>query len=166
MTRGEAQTLIDYNYWARDRVMEAVLRLSPDQFTRDLGSSFKSVRDTVAHLHGAEWIWYSRWQGTSPPALPPADRFPDATAAGRAWRELETQIRTFFDSIDDAGLMRVFEYKNAAGASFSSPLWQMLQHVVNHGSYHRGQLTTMIRQLDAQPPRGMDLITFFREQRT
>ena len=89
MTRAEARTLIDYNYWARDRLLEAVDLLSPDQFTRDLGGSFRSVRDTLAHLYGAEWIWYQRWMGESPAALPGADRFADSASVAAAWRDIE-----------------------------------------------------------------------------
>jgi len=57
MTTTELATLLDYHYWARDRMLAAIQPLSTDQFTRELGSSFSSVRDTVSHLHGAEWVW-------------------------------------------------------------------------------------------------------------
>jgi uncharacterized damage-inducible protein DinB len=164
MTRSEVQTLLDYHYWARDRLMESVRQLSPEQFTRDLGSSFRSVRDTLAHLHGAESVWYSRWKGESPPAPLPAERFPDVASVEAAWRELEGQVRAFFDPIDDRGLQRSAVFKNAAGVPGSFELWQMLQHVVNHASYHRGQVTTMIRQLGADPPKSQDLIAFYRER--
>ena len=73
--------LLDYHYWARDRLLAALDPLTPEQFTRDLGSSFRSIRDTVAHLHAAEWAWYSRWQGQSPTALLPKDRFGDVASA-------------------------------------------------------------------------------------
>jgi len=164
MTRNEVQSLIDYNYWARDRLLDAVGQLTPEQFTRDMGNSFGSVRDMLAHLHAAEWVWYSRWQGTSPTALLPADRFPDLASVTAGWRELETQIRAYFAGIDDRGLERVFEYKSVTGVPGSSVLWQMLQHVVNHASYHRGQVTTMLRQLGVTPPKSMDLIAFYRER--
>jgi len=58
--------LLDYHYWARDRVLDAVEALTPEQLTRDMGNSFKSVLDTLAHLHSSEWIWLSRWHGESP----------------------------------------------------------------------------------------------------
>jgi uncharacterized damage-inducible protein DinB len=164
MTHAEVQTLIDYNYWARDRLLEAVDRLTPEQFTRDLGSSFRSVRDTLAHLHAAEWIWYRRWVGESPSALPPADRFPDAASVGTAWRDMEAQIRAYFTPLDDWALERVIEYKSTAGVPGASVLWQMLQHVVNHATYHRGQVTTLLRQMGAAPPKSMDLIAFYRER--
>ncbi len=76
MTQQELRVLVDYHYWARDRMLAAVEPLSLDEFTRDLGSSFRSVRDTLSHLHGAEWIWLSRFQGTSPDSLLPHERFP------------------------------------------------------------------------------------------
>ena len=73
MNLRDLETLLDYHYWARDRVLDGGrAQLTPEQFTRDLGSSFKSVRDTLAHTYSAEWAWYSRWQGTSPTAMLPA----------------------------------------------------------------------------------------------
>jgi uncharacterized damage-inducible protein DinB len=72
-------------------------------------------------------------------------------------------MRSFVASLDEAGISRVYEYKSLAGQAGSSPFWQMLQHVVNHASYHRGQLTTMLRQLGAQPGKSMDMIAYYRE---
>jgi uncharacterized damage-inducible protein DinB len=164
MTRDDVRTLIDYNYWARDRVLDAVQPLSPEQFTRDMGNSFRSVRDTLAHIYGAEWIWYSRWIGESPTALPAADKFPGVASLRSEWRDLEGKIRAYFDGLDDSGVARVIEYKSMMFGPGASVLWQMLQHVVNHGSYHRGQVTTLLRQLGAAPPKSTDLISFYREQ--
>jgi uncharacterized damage-inducible protein DinB len=53
--------LIDFHYWARDRALDAAARLTPERFMRDLGGSFKSVRDTLGHLYFADWVWYMRW---------------------------------------------------------------------------------------------------------
>ena len=72
MTADDLRLLLDYHYWARDRLLDATDALTQEQLTRDLGNSFRSVRDTLAHLHGSEWIWLSRWQGTSPTAGLPA----------------------------------------------------------------------------------------------
>ena len=62
------------------------------------------------------------------------------------------------------GLDHVYEYKSLAGVAGPAPLWQMVQHVVNHASYHRGQVTTLLRQVGAAPPRSLDLIAFYRER--
>ena len=157
-------TLIDYHYWSRDRMFDALEVLSPEDYTRDLGSSFRSVRDTVVHIYAAEWIWYSRWQGASPSALVSADQFPDLAAIRTEWDELEGKVRTFVSGLGEEGVKRVIPYTLLSGASSTSPYWQMVQHVVNHASYHRGQVTTLLRQLGAAAPKSCDMITFYRER--
>ena len=104
MNLTDLRTMLDYHYWARDRLLEVVEPLTPEQFTRDLGSSFKSIRDTLAHLHAAEWAWHSRWNGVSPTGLLAADRFADVAAVRAAWVELEGEIRGFVDRGGDANV--------------------------------------------------------------
>jgi uncharacterized damage-inducible protein DinB len=164
MNQQELQTLLDYHYWARDRVLDAAEKLTPDQFGRDLGSSFRSVRETLAHIYAAEWAWCSRWNGVSPTAFP-ADSPADVTAIRAKWGELESNVRAVLDRMREQGLDQVIAYRMLNGDARSSIFWQMLQHVVNHASYHRGQVTTMLRQLGAAPPQSMDLITFYRTTR-
>ncbi|MBA2356516.1 MAG: DinB family protein [Acidobacteria bacterium] len=162
MTPQELQALVDYHYWASDRMLAAVEPLSPDQFTRDLGSSFRSVRDTLSHLHGAEWIWLSRFQGTSPASGLPHERFPDLAAVRAEWAGTEAGLRAFVGGLDQTGLERVIEYRVLSGQPGASRTWHLVQHLVNHGTYHRGQVTTMLRQLGAAPPASLDLIAFYR----
>ena len=162
MTLQDLRTMLDYHYWARDRLLDALQAVAPEQLTRDLGSSFKSIHETMVHTYAAEWAWHSRWQGTSPTALLPADQFPDLAAVRSAWTELEAKLRAFVDGLGENGVERVFEYKLLSGQAGATPFWQMLQHVVNHASYHRGQVTTMLRQLGAAPAKPMDMIAFYR----
>jgi uncharacterized damage-inducible protein DinB len=164
VTRDDLQILLEYHYWARDRVLDAAEALSPEQFTKDLGGSFKSVRDTLAHTYVAEWAWYSRWMGNSPKAALPAEMFPNVGTLRRAWSEHEGKVRAFVDGLGEAGVNRVIEYKLLSGQPGKSAIWQMVQHVVNHATYHRGQVTTMLRQLGAKPARSMDLDDFYRER--
>lgn len=164
MNLRELQVLLAYHYWARDRLLEAVEALTPEQFTKDLGSSFKSVRDTLSHIYFAEWIWYARWMGNSPTAALPADMFPNLGTLRRAWNEHENKVRAFVDGLGDEGLSRVIEYRLLNGTPGASAVWHMVQHVVNHASYHRGQVATMLRQLGAAPAKSMDLITYYRER--
>jgi uncharacterized damage-inducible protein DinB len=161
----DLRTLLDYHYWARDRLLDALEPLTAEQLTRDMGNSFKSIHETVAHVYAAEWAWYERWHGQSPTALLPSDQFPDLAAIRRAWSEHEAKMREYVDSLGEDGGSRVIDYKLLSGQAGSSPIWQMLQHVVNHASYHRGQVTTMIRQLGAQPAKPMDMIAYYRSRR-
>jgi uncharacterized damage-inducible protein DinB len=164
MNLADLKTLLDYHYWARDRLLDAVSQLTPEQFTKDLGSSFKSVRDTLAHLYSAEWAWYSRWQGVSPTAMRPVDQFEDVATLRRAWAENEAKVRAFVDSLGEADVNNIYEFKMLNGQQTSAVFWHMLQHVANHASYHRGQVTTMLRQLGAEPAKSMDMIRFYRER--
>jgi uncharacterized damage-inducible protein DinB len=163
MTSHELQLLFDYHYWARDRLLLAVEPLTPEQYTADLGSSFGSIRDTLVHLYSAEWIWHRRLTGDSPAAMLASGAFPDFAALQRAWRDHETLVREFLHGAGD-WIDRVVSYKTTDGRTFAEPIAQILQHVVNHASYHRGQITTMLRQLKASPPMAMDLIAFHRER--
>lgn len=164
MTSEDLRTLLDFHYWARDRMLDALEPLTLEQFTRDLGNSFRSIRDTAAHIYAADWIWHARWIGRSPTALVSAEMFPDVATLRGAWSELETKVRSLVDDLGEPGVNRVFEYRLLSGAPGTSPFWQMLQHVVNHASYHRGQVTTMLRQLEMPPVKSTDMITFYRER--
>ncbi|HEX5000301.1 MAG TPA: DinB family protein [Terriglobia bacterium] len=164
MNTQDLATLLDYHYWARDRVLDAVDALTPEQFTREMGGSFASVRHTLAHIYGAEAVWYARWHGEVPSALPDASQFATPAALRQAWTELEAKVRAYVGGLDEAGVSRVISYKFVGGQAASSPFWQMLQHLVNHASYHRGQVTTLLRQLQATPPKNMDMIGFYRER--
>ena len=162
MNLQDLNTLLDYHYWARDRMLDAIQPLTPEQFNRDLGNSFKSVRETAVHIFAAEWAWHSRWQGESPTTLMTSDAFPDVAALRRAWTAHEAKMRAFLNALGESGLTRVFEYKLLSGQPGSSPFWQMLQHIVNHASYHRGQVTTMLRQLGEKPAKPLDMIAYYR----
>jgi uncharacterized damage-inducible protein DinB len=91
--------------------------------------------------------------------------FPDLATIRALWRDQEAKMRALLDTLDEAGINRRMEYKLLSGTPGASVFWHMLQHVVNHASYHRGQITTMLRQLGATPPKAMDLIAFYRERR-
>ena len=164
MTADYIRILLDYNYWARDRALASAEQLSVEQVSRGLGSSFTSVLDTLVHIYFAEWIWYRRWQGESPSARPDVSQLVSVAALREAWLPLEQQIRSFIDGLGPAGLSRIVDYKTMNGQSATSPYWQMIVHVVNHGTYHRGQVATMLRQLGAVPAQSTDMIQFFRDQ--
>jgi uncharacterized damage-inducible protein DinB len=161
MTANELQMLVDYHYWATRRVLDSVESLSADQFTKDLGNSFPSVRDTLAHLYGADWIWCSRWEGDSPSAMPDAQNFPDVASLRKAWDRHEPRVKATLTRFAGIGVDQPFEYVRN-GVRQSQPFSYTVQHLVNHGTYHRGQVVTMLRQLGAEVPPSTDLITFFR----
>ena len=164
MNLPELRTLVDYHFWARDRLLQAVAPLTPEQLSQTIASSFPSVRETLVHLCDAEWIWLSRWEGVSPTGMPDIPASTDLASIARTWADYETRIRALLDRLGEDGIARPMEYRTFDGKAYVQPFWQMLQHLVNHGSYHRGQITTMLRQLGAPPPTQMDLSAFYRER--
>jgi len=165
MSPQEIQLLYDYNDWANRRSLSAAGKLSREQFLQPLGNSFSSIRDTLAHIYGAEVLWLERFHGRSPSALPSAADFPDIATLQDTWVKHSRQLIAFVQGLTQADLDREMEYKTLRFGIYRNPLWQSMQHLVNHGTYHRGQVTTLLRQLGAQPIL-TDLMHFYRERAT
>jgi uncharacterized damage-inducible protein DinB len=160
MNRQDIELLYEYDRWANGLVFGCASQLTGEQFIRDLQSSHRSVRDTLAHILAAEWIWLKRWQGTSPKALfDPAD-FPDLASLSARLKEVEQELVEFIDALSDDSLAAVIAYTNTKGERWQYQLGHLMQHLVNHSSYHRGQVTTMLRQLGAEAV-SVDLLYFF-----
>ena len=156
--------LYEYNYWARDRQFQVCAALTSEQFLRPLGNSFSSVRDTLAHLLRAEWIWLERWMGRSPGGQDAmafaAERFPTLASIRDAWGPIEKGVRDFLQTCPEERLSQPLSYTNFQGEAWTYPLWRTLFHVVNHQTFHRGQITTLLRQLDATPAQIDYLLAF------
>ena len=157
------QQLYGYNAWADRRVLDACSGLSSDQFAQQIGGSFGSLRNTLAHIIDVEWLYLERWLGRAPASLPKAESYADF---GSLRARYETVTRDFEKSVralNDAELNRVVEFKNTKGTLYRHPLWEMLVHLVNHSTYHRGQVTVLLRAVGAKPL-ATDMIAFFRER--
>lgn len=151
MNKQDILTLYDYNAWANARVLGTVEALTPEAFLRDLQNSFPSVRDTLAHILGAEWVWLRRWHGESPSKLLVGTEFPTLASLKERFAAIEQERRVFLEGLSEERLVQPFQYRDTVGNAYSLPLVHSLQHVANHGTYHRGQITTMLRQLGVKP---------------
>lgn len=162
MTASEIRRLFAYNKWANDRMLASLDQLSDEQFTRALGSSFSSIRDTAAHIAVGEWVWLSRWQGTSPKARPDWAKAPALGELKTRFAEIEAQRSDYLSSLSDADVTRLLSFTLFDGTQDTQPFESQFQHLVNHGTYHRGQVAAMLRQVGATPA-GTDLIRWLRE---
>jgi uncharacterized damage-inducible protein DinB len=159
----DIRQLFDYNRWAGHRALTAASTLATDDFLRPMGNSFSSVRDTLAHILGAEWVWLERWQGRSPEALLDPAVFPTVQSLESRWKIVEREQMQFIEALTPQRLREELAYINLRGQRYSYPLWQQLVHVVNHSSYHRGQITTLLRQLGAEAA-STDFLVYFDEK--
>lgn len=162
MTLQDVITLYAYNRWANGRALQAAEALDAAALVKDLKNSFPSVRDTLAHILGAEWIWLRRWKGESPATLIAATDFPTVASLGERFQAVDAERGAYLASLSDERLQQPFDYRDIAGNPLRLRLAQSFQHVVNHGTYHRGQITTMLRQLGAKPL-SMDMSRFYLE---
>ena len=163
MNAEDFRLLYDYNSWANRRTLESCSQLTEEQFTRDMGSSFRSVRDTLVHIMLVERLWLERWHGRSLNSFAPNSEFPTADSVRARWAEIDRDLLDYIASLTPEDVQRVVHHTTTAGVPQAAPLWHMLQHLANHGTYHRGQITTLLRQLGAKAT-GTDLITFYRER--
>ncbi|MGH7360663.1 MAG: DinB family protein, partial [Candidatus Methylomirabilales bacterium] len=124
---------------------------------------FGSLEATVVHIRGAEELYLKRWRGESPTALVSPDNFASFAALRRRWDELEAELQRFLAALTEDAVLRVVRYRDTRGNAYATPLWQMMQHVVNHSTYHRGQVATLLRQLGARAV-ATDLISYYRQQ--
>ncbi|MBI4547081.1 MAG: DinB family protein [Ignavibacteriae bacterium] len=145
------KALYQYNRWANAKVFDTVSTLKLEEYSRDLKSSYRSVRDTMVHIISAEWIWLTRLRGTSPKAMWLPSDFPTVLTLRSRWESLAQEQAEYMGKLTEESLSVLITYVNTRGETYTYPLWQILQHVVNHSSYHRGQITTMLRQLGAEP---------------
>jgi len=152
--------LVDYTRWADGRMHDAVGKLTPDQWSKDLGSSLKSARDTVVHIASGQWVWLSRWKGESPKGMWVPTDYPTPASIREKSEALAKDLAAFVAEQTEDSLARPLAYKNLKGEPFSYPLGQLMLHMTNHSTYHRGQVTTLLRQLGAQPV-STDLVVYY-----
>lgn len=162
MTIDEARELFAYGSWANGLMLSAAGGLSGEQLGARVSSSFPSPATTLGHIVGAEWIWLRRWLGESPTGAPSWATQPVLTELAARLAAVEAERSAFVDSLSDGDLDRAVSYRSLAGQPFAEALGGQFRHVVNHSSYHRGQLATQLRQLGAVPP-STDLIAFLRK---
>jgi uncharacterized damage-inducible protein DinB len=163
MTPEEIRTLYEYDAWANGLTLNACAALTQEQLTRNLGNSFGSVRDTLVHILGAQMVWLERLTADEPSGMPKPDAYPDLDAVRVKWGEIEALLLDYVNGLTPADIDRVLEYRNLKGTVFHDQIGYVLQHLANHGSYHRGQITTLLRQLGATPV-STDMIRFYRER--
>ncbi len=153
------RTLYAYNAWANQRILDTAAQLTAEQLHAGGGASFSSVHDTLVHTMSAQWIWLSRWKGTSPRAgFDPAD-FRDLAAVRERWAEIERDTQLFVGALDQDSLAAVIAYTNTKGKPFAYPLWQLLAHQVNHGTQHRSEVAVILTGFGHSPGE-VDLIRY------
>jgi uncharacterized damage-inducible protein DinB len=163
MTVNEIRTLYKFNYWANHRILDVARTVPSADYMKNLGSSHGGIHGTLVHIMSAEEIWLKRWKGEVTAGLHKPDEFSTFDSVTEFWKNIELSMMSFCDTLKgDQDISRIISYKDIKGNSYSQPLNQLMLHLVNHSTYHRGQVVTMLRQVNITPV-GTDLIAFYRQ---
>lgn len=155
--------LYDYNHWANERLLAVAETAPRERLSERVGASFDSIHGTLAHVLGAEILWLSRWRGVSPPRLLGGEDFDNLAAIRARWTAQQHELQAFLDDLTPEKLAAPLQYTNTSGKTFRYPLWQLMLHLVNHGTHHRSELADMLTRVGAAPP-PTDLIVFLAER--
>ena len=157
MNKQDILLLFQYNHWANAKILNAVANVTQEQFLAPASFPHGGLRGTLVHALSAEWIWRTRWEGTSPTSVLKAADFPDFQSLRTRWANEEEQLMNFVEGISDERLNSTFDYTNTSGKPFTKVLWQAMAHVVNHGTQHRTEAAAMLTDL-GHSPGDLDLI--------
>ena len=157
----QIKALYDYNEWADGHVMDAASRLADDQYTRDLGASFGSVRGNVSHIVGAQMLWLARFNSSAGDSPPQIDG--DLAAIRRLSADVHTGLRDLLAFMGEDDLSRVLSYVDTQGNAQQHELGPALLHLVNHGTHHRAETALLLTSL-GHAPRQLDYLFFELER--
>ena len=150
-----------YHVWANEIIISILKQLSPEQLNREQLSSFTSIRKTVDHMVGSEHIWLKRIKGDNV-VENKAAAFEDISSLLEFWIDQSKQFAALVQLADENKLQEIIAYQNLKGIPFESAIYKIIMHVMNHGTYHRGQLVTMLRAVGFTDLSSTDLITYYR----
>ena len=163
MNKQDILTLYRYNQWSTARILNCAAKVTQEQFLAPASFPHGGLRSTLVHALFAEWIWRNRWEGTSPTIRLKPEDFPDLEALRARWLEEEGKLMAFVDGLTDEKLNSKISYKSTKGEPFERVLWQMMAHVVNHGTQHKTEAAAMLTEF-GHSPGDIDMIYYLIEK--
>lgn len=156
--------LAAYNIWANQKLMDVILLLSEEKQLQELPSSFKNLQSTLLHMWDAESIWWQRMKMQERFTRPSENFNGNMKDACNGLLQQNQQWQDWIKNATEPALEHVFQYYNTKKEHFKNPVSQMLIHVFNHSTYHRGQLVNMLRQLGVEKIPATDFIEWWRKK--
>lgn len=162
MNKEDIVILYRYNQWSTAKILETASKVTEADFLAPADFPHGGLRGTLVHALFAEWIWRNRWEGTSPMQRLKPEDFPTFDALRARWVEEEKLLMTFVGNLTDELLNSVVVYKNTQGIQHERILWQMMAHLVNHGTQHKTEAAAILTGL-GHSPGDIDMIGFLIE---
>jgi uncharacterized damage-inducible protein DinB len=155
--------MLDYNYWATHRLVAAAKRASEEQLRTPSAVSGQSVHSTLVHIMDGERLWRLRCEGESPNSLLESADYATFEDVLNALAEQERAFRGYVAGLSDSDLSDVVHYRNTKGVAYEQVRWQILAHVINHGTQHRAEIAFLLTEMGYSPG-DLDLIVYLRER--
>jgi len=143
--------LYDYTEWANERIAAALLTLPTETFNRFWGGSHPSLRDAFSHIVASEWAWLERWNGMNPKEPPKWMDGTEAVPLVEEMRRVNSRRAAYLRGLTDGDLNATLTFTFMSGKPGAHRLSDLLVHVANHSTYHRGQVASMLRQAGVVP---------------
>ena len=140
----------NYDLWANEKLLEVVLNLTDAQQQQEIKSSFPSVHKTCSHLWDAYRRWWQRLHRENNIAGPVLPSDYSTKEVVNEILQLNKQWIDWINEASEADMEAMLTYQNTNGDTFHQPVKHILLHLFNHGTYHRGQLVTLLRQLGVE----------------
>jgi uncharacterized damage-inducible protein DinB len=154
-----------YNLWAHQKLLDAILALPEEKHLAEVPSSFNSLLKTVLHTWDAESIWWQRMK-LQEHIMRPSENFSGTMQDAASGLQNQSRLwEEWISNASDLSLEHVFQYQTTKREVIKMPIYQMVHHVFNHGTYHRGQLVNMMRQLGADKIPGTDFAFWLRNKK-
>ena len=153
-----------YNHWANKIILQSLSGYSEDQLNQEIVSSFTSLNKTILHMLDAESIWWQRLKLNEHILVPSSQNGMNFNEASEQLLRTSASLEEWVKNANEVNLTHVFEYRNTKKELFKQPVFEVIIHMVNHGTYHRGQIVTMLRQLNISKIPGTDFVLFRRKK--
>jgi uncharacterized damage-inducible protein DinB len=154
-----------HNLWANKQLIDVINQLTPAQIQQQITSSFPGIFKTVLHLLDAESMWWQRLKLKEHVERPSETFTGDFSELQQRLITQSTLYEQWTGSLLDHQLQHVFAYQRSKTEQQKQPVYQALLHIFNHGSYHRGQLVTMLRQLGITTIPQTDFNAYLRQKK-
>ena len=156
----------NYNLWANKKICDLLITLDDSVLQKDIDSSFRTIKETVYHVWGAEWLWLLRIQVNESSLIQsPVKNFTgDFKEAVESFHKISEEIIKLVSDTDEKELTNIITYQNLAGKEFTNVFYEVIMHCMNHSTFHRGQIITMLRTAGVTNLFSTDLITYYRER--
>jgi len=155
-------TLASYNSWANNIAIEWLNQINDRQWEQVIVSSFSSIKQTAIHIASAEKIWLDFWNNIPYPVFLSTEFNGSKNDLIAIWKSSSAGLKNFIESYPEENYLQQVTFRYPRGGEGSMEFWQTFSHLINHCTYHRGQLVTLLRQVGFTQLSSTDLATYYR----